>query len=143
MDPRTFLDVANQLQTSATEAGRRTSIGRSYYALFNILRVSLESQGISFKKSAADHGRLVRYLTQCGNHEAVRVGQALRDLREQRNQADYEMSLTLDARQSQLAYQQAQKAVQRFDTLSPVDMQNIIRSIQALPVVSSRRPPRL
>jgi hypothetical protein len=142
MDPRTFLDVANQLQTSATEAGRRTSIGRSYYALFNTLRVSLESQGISFQKSGEDHRRLVDYLTQCGNGEAVRVGQALRDLRVQRNQADYEMGLTIDARQSQLAYKRAQEAVRRFNTLSPVDMQTIIPRIQALSTLPSRRHPR-
>jgi hypothetical protein len=138
MDPRAFLDVANQLQTSASEAGRRTSIGRSYYALYNILRVSLESQGIPFQNSGDDHGRLVYYLTRCNNRAVARVGQALRDLRLQRNNADYEMSSAIDANQSQLAYQQAKRAVDRFDALNSADMAVILPRIKALPSFSPR-----
>lgn len=80
MDPAAFLDIAQQWQASDSEAERRTSIGRSYYTLFNILRQSLSSRGVPFRSSGADHGHLVDYLTRCRNQEAARIGGILKDL---------------------------------------------------------------
>jgi hypothetical protein len=140
MDPAAFLHIAQQWQVSDSEAERRTSIGRSYYTLFNILHQSLSSRGVPFRSSGADHGHLVDYLTRCRHREAARIGGMLRDLRIQRNQADYDMNITIDTRQSQLAYQRAQNAVDIFNALSQTDLQTIIIHIQALP--PSRRQRR-
>jgi hypothetical protein len=140
MDPAAFLHIAQQWQVSDSEAERRTSIGRSYYTLFNILRQSLSSRGVTFSFRATDHGVLVDYLTRCSNQEAARIGGILNNLRVQRNDADYDMNLTIDINQSQLAYQKAQGAVDRFNALSQTDLQTIITRIQALP--PSRRQRR-
>ena len=35
MDPVDFLSIAGMLRASAMEAERRTSVGRSYYGLYN------------------------------------------------------------------------------------------------------------
>jgi uncharacterized protein (UPF0332 family) len=142
MDPAAFLDIAQQFQASNSEAERRTSIGRSYYTLFNILRQSLFSRGVRFSSSGADHRQLVDYLTQCRNQEAARIGGILKDLRVQRNQADYDMNITIDTNQSQLAYRRAQDAVDRFNALSQTDLQTIITHIQALPPLRQQRPRR-
>ena len=37
MNGADFLEVAKRLEDSPSEAERRTSIGRSYYALYNVL----------------------------------------------------------------------------------------------------------
>ena len=42
MDPLDFLNVADSLRNSGQESERRTSVGRSYFALFNHLRLKLE-----------------------------------------------------------------------------------------------------
>jgi hypothetical protein len=140
MDPAAFLDIAQQWQVSDSEAERRTSIGRSYYTLFNILRQSLSSRGVTFSFRATDHGVLVDYLTRCSNQEAARIGGILNNLRVQRNDADYDMNLTIDTSQSQLAYRRAQDAVDRFNALSQTDLETIITRIQVLP--PSRRQRR-
>jgi hypothetical protein len=142
MDPAAFLDIAQQWQASDSEAERRTSIGRSYYTLFNILRQSLSSRGVPFHSSGADHGHLVDYLTRCRHREAARIGGILKDLRIQRNQADYDMNITINTSQSQLAYRRAQDAIDRFNALSQTDLQTIITRIQALsPSRRQRRNP--
>lgn len=132
MDPAAFLDIAQQWQVSDSEAERRTSIGRSYYTLFNILRQSLSSRGVHFRSGSDVHRQLVDYLTRCRHREAARIGGILKDLRVQRNQADYDMNITINTSQSQLAYRRAQDAIDRFNALSQTDLQTIITHIQAL-----------
>jgi hypothetical protein len=133
MNPVEFLDIAQSLQDSVSEAERRTSVGRSYYALYNVLLEGLTSQGLHFGRSAENHRLLVYYFTQCRDRQASRIGAALRDLRSQRNIADYEMSSMIDTAQSQQAYQQAQKAVDRFNALAQTDLPSLIPRIRALP----------
>jgi len=133
MNPVEFLDVADRFQASTSEAERRTSIGRSYYALYNILLGFLSSQGVSFENGVRDHRRLVYYLTKCGYRQGARIGETLRDLRIIRNDADYHMNVTIDARQSQLAYQRARTMIDRFNALPPTDLHTIVQRIKALP----------
>lgn len=133
MDPRDFLHIANQFHASNNEAERRVSIGRAYYTLYNVLIVELGNQGITFRGNAGDHGRLCDYLIQCGHKPAARIGQALRDLRVDRNIADYDMKMTIDILKSRLVYQQAQRALNAFDALKRNDLAQIVLAIQSLP----------
>src|SRR5262245_12948177 len=133
MDPITFLDVAAQLQSSSSEAERRTAIGRSYYALYNVLRSTLEAQAVPFTQGVEDHRHLTEYLLRCGHRGAARIGTTLRDLRRLRNEANYEMHTIINRQQSQLAYVQARQAVDRFKALTSTDMQTIIARIKAIP----------
>lgn len=137
-----FLDIANQFQASASEAERRTSIGRSYYALYNVLFGFLSSQGVDFENGGGDHRRLVNYLTRCNDRQAYRIGGALRDLRTYRTDADYDLNVAIDASTSQLAYRQARKAINRFDALqhSP-DIQTVIQLIKKVRLFIPLRNP--
>lgn len=139
MNPVEFLDIADRFQASTSEAERRTSIGRSYYALYNILLGSLSSQRVAFENGGRDHGRLVYYLTKCGHRQADKIGGALKLLRNLRTDADYHMNVAIDARQSQLAYQRARTAVDRFNALPQADLHTIVQRIKAL---SPPPPPR-
>ncbi|MFQ5853696.1 MAG: hypothetical protein ACE5JU_24320 [Candidatus Binatia bacterium] len=112
-----FLDIAHQFQASSSEAERRTSIGRSYYALYNVLIGLLSSQGVPFENGGGDHWRLVNYLTKCNDRIAFRIGGALRDLRSVRTDADYHLNMPIEIAQSELAYKRARRAINRFDAL--------------------------
>jgi hypothetical protein len=138
MDPADFLDVADRLQASPSEAERRSSIGRSYYALYNVLLGTLSSQGVIFGRVGTDHGDLVHYLIKCGNREAARIGGALRDLRTSRNESDYNMNAVIDMAQSQLANGKAKRAIDRFNKLPLMDLQTVTRSMKH---VGPRRHP--
>lgn len=133
MDPAAFLNIAEQFQGSDSEAERRTSIGRSYYALYNILFGSLVSQGVHFTHRGGDHGLLVYYLTQCGHPQAADIGATLRDLRNYRNNADYSMNVMIDTRQSRLVYGKVRSAVNTFRELQQSDMVMVVQRIKALP----------
>lgn len=119
MDPADFLAVADRLRGSPSEAERRTSVGRAYYALYNLLVMRLSSQGFSFQKDGGDHGRLVRYLIQSENLEASKLGERLKKLRTLRNVADYEMEAAIDANRAELAYRWARTATDLINKISP------------------------
>ena len=136
MNPADFLDVADQFKDSASEARRRTSIGRSYYALYNVVHGSLSSEGARLEGTASDHKLLVYYLTKCSDRDADRIGSALRDLHAYRIDADYDMQVSINDGRSKLAYQLAQSMVTRFNALGPPHIQRISQLFQYVP------PPR-
>ena len=137
MDPLDFLGVAERLCLSASEAERRTSIGRSYYALYNLLLASLSSQGVHFENAPGDHARLVYYLLSCADREAALIGAAVRDLRGKRNNADYKMGITVEINDSEFAHKKAARAIDRFRQLT--DLANIVQLIKTL---GGYQPPR-
>lgn len=139
INPADFLTLANQLQASTFEAERRTCIGRSYYALYNLLIMPLSDKGVPFKNNADDHGRLVYYLTKCGDRIANNMAMALKQLRNSRNDADYRLKLTIDVSQSQMAYRRAESSVNDFNSLLAGQVQRIADSMRYLPPFRKRR----
>ena len=132
MDGRRFFEVADRLRASASEAERRTSISRSYYALFNVVLGVLSAQGVIFRETPDDHYTLISYLNKAHNRTAGLVGSALKDLRLEPNRADYDMKATVDARTSEFLYLKATRAIAQFDAIPPPDLQEIVVRIQQL-----------
>ncbi|MCX6621375.1 MAG: hypothetical protein NTY38_09895 [Acidobacteria bacterium] len=133
MDARDFLIVAGQFSASPREAERRTSIGRSYYALFNLILGALAAKGVPFHESADDHRDLIAYLAKVRHGAAGRIGQVLSDLRTQRNIADYRMKAAVPEKTSGLVFEKAKRAIAEFDAIAPADLDEIARKIQAIP----------
>ena len=131
MDAREFFPIAERLMNSANEAERRTSAGRSYYGLFHVLLAALSARGVIFRQTPDDHQTLISYLTKAGNKEAALVGSALKDLRQDRNRADYQLADVFSARTSEFAYQKAKRALGQFESVPPDEVATIIRNIQA------------
>lgn len=91
MDPREFLAVAISLHSSAMEAERRSAVSRAYYALYLTAQEFLEAEGLQFTHTAEDHQRVPRYLSYSGDSSVADVGDAIRDLLQERILADYRM----------------------------------------------------
>ncbi len=96
-----FLDLALALQGDAPQsavpdAALRSAISRAYYACFCSAREYVNAQpGVpALPGNASAHSRLADYLIlegqQLGNQTLLTLGRALRQLRMQRNAADYE-----------------------------------------------------
>lgn len=132
MDGREFFVIAEKFKTSTNEAERRTSISRSYYGLYNELIGKLSNRGVIFAGIPEDHYKLISYLGKAASKTAGLVGSALKDLRLERNRADYKMNIVFDSRSSELLYQKAARAMAQFDSISSTEMQNIVARIQAL-----------
>ena len=131
MDPLDFLNVANRLKNSSEEEDRRTSVSRSYYAVFNHLRPKIDQ----FKPLPGwdqDHRALVEYLTRVNLPELQSVGQALKDLRDSRNDADYEMGQTCDASKASLACRKAENAIAKFSKINAVQLRAALDAIATI-----------
>jgi len=133
MDARDFLAIAERYRGSHIEAECRTSVGRSYYALFNVLLGVLSGKGVIFRGIPEDHYTLISCLTKAGNRAAGLAGSALKDLRVERNRADYDMKAAMNAKTSEFVYQKATKAMEEFQSIAPSDLQSIVEKIQAMP----------
>jgi hypothetical protein len=133
MDPRDFFPIADSMRCSTNEAERRTSIGRSYYGLFHVVLAALSDRGVIFKETPQDHQMLINYLQRGGNRKAASVGAALKDLRLERNQADYHLKGICSTKSSQFVYQKATNALDQFEGLSESEFDALVETIQRLP----------
>lgn len=97
MDPSEFLSLAIRLSASPHEADLRSAVSRAYYGAFHIARGFIEDCGIRFsdkKLYGSDVHRKVRFcLRESGRYDVVRAGEKLGSLRDERNQADYDLKL--------------------------------------------------
>ena len=91
MDARNFLALAQQLSLSATEAAWRSAVSRAYYAAFHTARQLMESLGFHVPRADRAHAYLWLRLANCGELQVENAGQALNDLRRDRNWADYDL----------------------------------------------------
>ena len=127
MDPLDFLRPARDLSGSAQEAERRTSIGRSYFAVFNHIRIRLEPLK-SLPDGSDIHSIVVRYLTFANDKQLQSVGQTLKDLRISRNEADYNMKAMIIQEQSRLALSKAEKALEKSRDITEATFTAAIRA---------------
>lgn len=88
MTGKDFLFLAKSLLKSDEESARRTSVSRSYYALFHQVKAKLN---IQLKEDASAHGEMAHYLESSDLSDARYIGGKLKDLRVERNQADYDL----------------------------------------------------
>ncbi len=92
MDPREFLTLAQQLSLAATEAAWRSAISRAYYAAFHVARQLLEDFGFAVPQADRAHAYLWLRLSNCGDPLVQNAGRGLKDLRRDRNWADYDLA---------------------------------------------------
>lgn len=116
MDPKAFLDLAEDLKDSKNEASLRTSVSRSYYALFNLMAQFIEPNfPKALSHSAKDHTTIYESLYNCGNEDVEVVASDLHDLRAERNAADYNLELnTFVENHANLMYIKAKLAMKTF-----------------------------
>lgn len=97
MDPREFISLAIRLSSSPRESDLRTAVSRAYYGAYHVACELLEGCGIvlsSKEMYGAEVHRKVRFcLRESASHGAAKAGVKLGSLRDERNQADYDLKL--------------------------------------------------
>src|SRR5437588_242072 len=91
MTGQDFLTVAERLAKEATEADWRSAVSRAYYAAFHETRQVFQDLGFAVPKADRCHNYLSARLQNCGDAQLQAAGRALSDLRQSRNQADYDL----------------------------------------------------
>ena len=132
MEPLDFMDVAIAFQASPAEAERRTAVGRSYYAAFNHVRDLIRAAGRPVTVKDA-HACVLHYLRGAsrGLREVGTVHTALSSMRDSRVVADYEMTATIHAADSQAAVRRGQAVIAALEGVSQERLAGALRSVPA------------
>jgi uncharacterized protein (UPF0332 family) len=115
MDAREFHTLAQQLSLAATEAAWRSAVSRAYYAAFHVARQLMEDLGFTVPHADRAHGYLWLRLANCGNLQVEQAANALKDLRRNRNWADYDLARPLGQLFSQNQGSLAAQIIQVFE----------------------------
>jgi uncharacterized protein (UPF0332 family) len=92
MDPRAFLGLAKRLlENEKNPEGFRSTVGRAYYAAFNVAAEFLSGIGCQVPDGPQGHAKASHYLNNCEDPSLIEAGRRLDDLRGERNNADYKM----------------------------------------------------
>lgn len=91
MDPHRFLTQAQRLAASTEEEDWRTAASRSYFAAFHVASDFMTSLGFTVPHADRAHGYLWMRLQNSGEPAVAQAGRKLSDLRQKRNQADYQL----------------------------------------------------
>lgn len=118
MDPREFLTLVQQLSLAMTEAAWRSAISRAYYAAFHVARHLLGDLGFTVPHADRAHAYLWLRLSNCGNPLVQTAGRGLKDLRRDRNWADYDLTHPVGQSLSQNQRSFAARIIQAFETAS-------------------------
>ena len=114
MDAKDFLKVAKRLLRYNNEASLRTSIGRSYYGIFNYLKHECQLLSLDISKGPGGHGELKRYFHSCESAEGIDIGSKIGDLHSQRIIADYDLDAKVEEKTAKLIFEKAQVIARRF-----------------------------
>jgi hypothetical protein len=91
MEGKEFLIAAQKLAQMRFEAAIRSAYSRAYYAAFNAGTRLLRDLGFIVPKDAAAHDHLYHRLNNAGMAEIMNIAGRLKDLRQKRIHADYDM----------------------------------------------------
>lgn len=116
MSGRDFLTLAKALLAESTEAHWRSAISRAYYAAFHVARQLLGDLGFRTPRADQAHAYLWLRLSNCGDPQIQIAGQRLRDLRSERNRADYDIDVPLLQTTAAVQVRIGEQLIQLLDT---------------------------
>jgi hypothetical protein len=122
MHGRAFLDLAREVVTGKTEAHWRGAVIHAYYALLLECRETLARWGRPVPPHQSVHAFVRLKLIYAADGDLKRIGSALEDLSQFRNQASYDLKLApefasdSDAQQAVLAATDALALLDAIET---------------------------
>ena len=126
---REFLDVADSLLESHTEAHWRSAVSRAYYAAFHVARRFLSQHGLTVSMTANAHREVRDMLKLSGIPFVRKLGMKLDGLRTRRNEADYAVDEKLTPETSRKAVARARRIMSGIDSILPSDAQTIKQNL--------------
>ena len=127
-----FYLTAEQLAKTNSEASLRSSVSRAYYGVFHEAReLIVDEVGVVFGKTTTSvHTQLPRCLMQSQDRFLVAAGRALDDLRDTRNEADYDASSKNFKSTKFIEFQlaKAKKAIENISSCDREAIREIIRN---------------
>lgn len=125
INPEDLLDLAKSLhgQAKESEAYRRSAISRYYYAMYHKVHSILEQEPLDYNKGC--HENLIKYLKNEAQHDEphdfrilVRLAESLRQERDRRNNADYQLDESIHMGQVDLCQSTAELLFEQANGLA-------------------------
>ncbi len=135
MNPEDFFKTAEFLNSDTSlEANLRSSISRSYYGIFLYFREYLESKGIrKIKEPKRQVHEFVRKTFRGSNSIfGSKLADKLKDLKQSREDADYDLKRSFTIDDSEIVLELAQKAISDYKKISPEEEIKLIRNAEAV-----------
>lgn len=114
MNPLEFLTTAETLSKLSGEADWRSSISRSYYALYQLFRVEIIKWPVAIREKAGlgkghlvNHDRLCMCMKSHGDARIKEMGEYLETLKQSRHDADYPIDKKVKREQAEQELQNA------------------------------------
>ncbi len=111
-----YLDVADNLISSDSEACLRSAVSRAYYGVSSEIRSKLESSGIRFRRDNIHRG-VIQWLRNQPQASKMSIGLELDRLRLERNRADYNAMETFTQPRAEKALLEARQIVSGIGNL--------------------------
>lgn len=124
ISPEELLNFAENIHSAkeSCEVHRRSAISRYYYAMYHKARSILKFEPRTYTKS--DHENLIRYLKNDAQHEEdhnfrelMMLAESLRQERDRRNLADYELKQTITVINANTSKETARLLFEKADIL--------------------------
>ena len=110
MNPLDFLDLAEKLEFSNSEAEIRTAISRAYYAVYNYIKADLV--GLD---EYLQHDILINCITETKIERFEYLGKDIRDLMAARRRADYKIGVSFSNKTCETIINKSQNVIKEFD----------------------------
>jgi uncharacterized protein (UPF0332 family) len=120
MNPRDFLDTADDLASGSREADWRSAASRAYYAAFHAGRELLRQCGFVVPRADTAHAYVWMRLGNSGHPDLADASDQLNELPGLRNRADYDLDRPFLETDGVDAVQSALDVVQLFESVSDV-----------------------
>jgi uncharacterized protein (UPF0332 family) len=128
MDALDFLHTAELLKKETHEWHLRTSIGRSYYAIFLYFREWLKAKGLEKKiKPKQDaHAFVINCLSYSTVLEGQKASRYLKDLQQNREDCDYRLDMTFSPDDAENALTRARKAIAEYSSITSENAKHLV-----------------
>jgi hypothetical protein len=118
MNPRDFLEQAEELIEGSREVDWRSAISRAYYAAFLVARDLFSRIGFVVPGDQGSHAYLWMRLNNSGRDEVIEAAGLLHDLRQARGDADYDMRRRVYHRDASDHVDHASQVIHLLDDLA-------------------------
>jgi uncharacterized protein (UPF0332 family) len=115
MNPRDFLEAADDWCTGPREADWRSAASRAYYAAFHVAQRLLADLKFTVPRADRAHQYLIFRLSNCGEPVVEQAGRDLETLRRLRNRADYDELPPVTQPQAVAAVRRAEDVIRHLD----------------------------
>ena len=117
--PNALLDAAKALGRGATEVDRSNAASRAYYAAWHRCLPIGRSVGLSVQPGQGVHQQLIGTLTGDRNPTLKSLGYMLRQCRDLRVEADYEIEIDFPPEDARTALAQCEKILNKAAAFLP------------------------